>query len=151
MQETWSGRSWSGGSPREGNGNPLQYSCLGNPTERSLAGYSPCICKRVGYNSVTKQQAPRLGRHLSKGDPPAPSWNNRLNNGTLTLILKQHLHLLHFILLRLFSALLSLCEGRVQRNSRQNAHSWFIYEVWSVCTKSALEGELLFPFPEGHH
>ena len=24
----------SGGSPEEGNGNPLQYSCLGNPTDR---------------------------------------------------------------------------------------------------------------------
>ena len=33
--------------PGEGNGNPLQYSCLGNPTDRgfpyrrSLVGYSP--------------------------------------------------------------------------------------------------------------
>ena len=24
-----------------GNGNPLQYSCLGNPMDRDLAGYSP--------------------------------------------------------------------------------------------------------------
>ena len=31
----------SGISPGEGNGNPLQYSCLGNPMEWSLAGYSP--------------------------------------------------------------------------------------------------------------
>ena len=30
----------SGRSPGEGNGNPLQYSCLGNPMERSLVGYS---------------------------------------------------------------------------------------------------------------
>ena len=30
-----------GRSPAEGNGNPLQYSCLENPVERSLAGYSP--------------------------------------------------------------------------------------------------------------
>ena len=29
----------SGRSPGEGNGNPLQYSCLGNPC--SLVGYSP--------------------------------------------------------------------------------------------------------------
>ena len=29
-------------SPGEGNGNPLQYSCLENPTDkRSLAGHSP--------------------------------------------------------------------------------------------------------------
>ena len=26
--------SGSGGSPGEGNGNPLQYSCLGNPMDR---------------------------------------------------------------------------------------------------------------------
>ena len=31
----------SGRSPREGNGNLLQYSCLENPGQRSLAGYSP--------------------------------------------------------------------------------------------------------------
>ena len=31
----------SGRSPREGNGNPFQYSCLGNPMDkRSLVGYS---------------------------------------------------------------------------------------------------------------
>ena len=32
----------SGRSPGEGNGNPLQYSCLENPHGQiSLAGYSP--------------------------------------------------------------------------------------------------------------
>ena len=31
----------SGRSPGEGNGNPLQYSCLENPMDRSLADYSP--------------------------------------------------------------------------------------------------------------
>ena len=30
-----------GRSLGEGNGNLLQYSCLGNPIDRSLAGYSP--------------------------------------------------------------------------------------------------------------
>ena len=31
-----------GGSPGEGHGNPLQYSCLKNPHgQRSLEGYSP--------------------------------------------------------------------------------------------------------------
>ena len=34
--------SGSGGSPGEGNGYPLQYSCLENPHgQRSLVGYSP--------------------------------------------------------------------------------------------------------------
>ena len=30
----------SGRSPRGGNSNPLHYACLGNPMDRSLAGYS---------------------------------------------------------------------------------------------------------------
>ena len=30
-----------GRSPEERNDNPLQYSCLENPLERSLVGYSP--------------------------------------------------------------------------------------------------------------
>ena len=36
----------SGRSPGEGNGNPLQYSCLENfDGQRSLAGYGPWACK----------------------------------------------------------------------------------------------------------
>ena len=46
-----------GRSPGEGNGKPLQYSCLGNPMDRKgLVGYSPWGCKRVRENLVTKQQ-----------------------------------------------------------------------------------------------
>ena len=30
----------SGRSPGEGNGNPLQYSCLGNPMDKEAWGYS---------------------------------------------------------------------------------------------------------------
>ena len=43
-------------SPREGNGNPLQYSCLRNPIDRSLAGCSPRGHKRVGHDLATEQQ-----------------------------------------------------------------------------------------------
>ena len=35
MQET-DLNSGSGRSPEEGNGNPLQYSCLGNPMDRGV-------------------------------------------------------------------------------------------------------------------
>ena len=43
------GRS-SGG----GNGNPLQYSCLGNPMDRGAWGvYSPWNCKRFGHYLAT--------------------------------------------------------------------------------------------------
>ena len=34
-----------GRSPGEGNGDPLQYSCLGNPADRGM-GYSPWGCKK---------------------------------------------------------------------------------------------------------
>ena len=37
-----------GRSPGEGNGNPLQYSCLENPMDkRRLVGYSPWGCKEL--------------------------------------------------------------------------------------------------------
>ena len=47
-----------GRSPREGNGNPLQYSCLEKSHGlRSLAGYSPLgLQKRVRHDLATKQQ-----------------------------------------------------------------------------------------------
>ena len=47
----------SGRTPGEGNGHPLEYSCLGNPMEwKSLVGYSPWGCQGVGHVLVTKQQ-----------------------------------------------------------------------------------------------
>ena len=46
----------SGRSPGEENGNPLQYSGLENPMDRSLVGYRPGGHKRVRHNLVTKQQ-----------------------------------------------------------------------------------------------
>ena len=45
--------SWSGRSPGRGHGNPLQYSCLGNHGQRSLAGYSPWGCKELDMTEVT--------------------------------------------------------------------------------------------------
>ena len=45
-----------GRSPGEGNGNPLQYSCLENPMDRGAwrATYSPWGRKRVRHNLATK-------------------------------------------------------------------------------------------------
>ena len=40
-----------GRSPRGGNDNPLQYSCLGNPMDRG-----PWSHKRLRHNLGTKQQ-----------------------------------------------------------------------------------------------
>ena len=43
-----------GRSPGEGNGYPLQYSCLENPHgQRSLAGYGPYGCKESNTTEVT--------------------------------------------------------------------------------------------------
>ena len=42
-----------GRSPGEGNGNSLEYSCLENPTDRSLEGYSPWGSQKVRYDWVT--------------------------------------------------------------------------------------------------
>ena len=38
------------------NGNPLQYSCLRNPMDKSLAGYSPGGFKRAGQNWATERE-----------------------------------------------------------------------------------------------
>ena len=45
----------SGRLPGEGNDNPLQYSCLGNPIDREAWRASPWHHKRVGHNLATKQ------------------------------------------------------------------------------------------------
>ena len=46
----------SGRSPREGNGNPLQYSSLGNPTDRGALRATVHGVQRVRHNLETKQQ-----------------------------------------------------------------------------------------------
>ena len=44
-------------SPGEGNGNPFQHPCLGNPMDRGAWwGDRPRSCKRVGHDLATEQQ-----------------------------------------------------------------------------------------------
>ena len=45
----------SGRSPGEGNGNPFQNSCLGNPMYREASGYSPEGRKKNWIQLSTKQ------------------------------------------------------------------------------------------------
>ena len=45
-----------GRSPGEGNGNPLQYSGLGNPWTEETGGLQSMALLRVRHNLVTKQQ-----------------------------------------------------------------------------------------------
>ena len=40
----------SGRSPGEGNGNPLQYSCLDNPMDRGAGGPQSTGLQKVGYD-----------------------------------------------------------------------------------------------------
>ena len=50
----------SGRSPGEGNGTPLQHSCLGNPMDRGAWQATVHGVTRVGHNLVTKPQPPPL-------------------------------------------------------------------------------------------
>ena len=52
-----------GSFPGEGNGNTLQYSCLGNPIDRGAwwAGGESMSSQRVGHDLVTKQQMGKIG------------------------------------------------------------------------------------------
>ena len=45
-----------GRSAGEGNGNPLQYSCLGNPMDRGTQKATVHGSQGVGHNLATKQQ-----------------------------------------------------------------------------------------------
>ena len=45
-----------GRSPGEGNGNPFQYACLGNPMDRGAWGATVHGVARVRHDLATKQQ-----------------------------------------------------------------------------------------------
>ena len=49
----------SGRPPGEGNGNPLQYSCLVNPVDRGAWWATVHGAARVGHDLATKPQPPR--------------------------------------------------------------------------------------------
>ena len=56
MQKTLVGSQGWEDSPGEGNGNPLQYSCLGNPIDRGeMWVIVHGIIKRAGHSLATKQ------------------------------------------------------------------------------------------------
>ena len=50
-----------GRSPGEGNGKPLQYSCLGNPTDRRAWWATAHWVPRAGLDFGTKPPPPLLG------------------------------------------------------------------------------------------
>ena len=59
----------SGRSPGEGNGNPLQYSCLENPMDRGA--WQAMGSQRAGHDLVTK---PQRGGRMSDQRPIPPYW-----------------------------------------------------------------------------
>ena len=62
----------SGRSSEEGNGNTLQYSCLGNPIDRGTWRAKFMGLQRVGHDWVTKQQRQQLfkkGPKMQGGKP----------------------------------------------------------------------------------
>ena len=52
----------SGRSPREGNGNPLQYSCLENPMDRGAWWAIVHGVARVRHDLVTKTRASQVAQ-----------------------------------------------------------------------------------------
>ena len=60
----------SGRSPGEGNGNPLQYSCLGIPWAGEPGGLQSMGSQRVGRDLVTGQQEQQGKITFSYGDLP---------------------------------------------------------------------------------
>ena len=54
-----------GRSPGEGNGNPLQHSCLGNPTDRGAWQATVHGVARVGHDLVTKEKKKEMSDQLS--------------------------------------------------------------------------------------
>ena len=74
----------SGRSPGEGNGNPLQYSCLGSPMDRAKCwGYSPRGHKRVRHNSVEQwgfKGSWALSKEVSVWGSGSMIWGAKMNS-----------------------------------------------------------------------
>ena len=72
-----------GRSPGEGNGNPLQYSCLGNPTDRTACRATVHGIARVGRDLATKQQQATLKHLIPAG---ASAKTNPTSGGAVYLL-----------------------------------------------------------------
>ena len=57
----------------EGNSNPLQYSCLGNPMDRGALRATVHGVARVGYDLMTKQQQSRM-KNIPGGTSLVVQW-----------------------------------------------------------------------------
>ena len=89
-------------SPGEGNGKPLQYSCLGNPMDRGGLWFMGL--QRVRHNLVTKQQQQKIQKsinaihHMKTKEKKVFSFNTETFNNSqyefvqikLTKIMQEH-------------------------------------------------------------
>ena len=66
MQETWGSIPGSERSPGEGNGNPLQYSCLKNPMDRGAWQATVHGVAKVGHDLANKLPPPLCKNILLK-------------------------------------------------------------------------------------
>ena len=57
----------SGRSPGKVNGNPLQYSCLGNPMNEEPGGLQLIGSQKRAHNLATKQQQRNVARKTERG------------------------------------------------------------------------------------
>ena len=61
-------------SPGGGNGNSLQYSCLGNSSQRNLVGYSPRGCRvRHTHTDYTNENHSKKKKNVSEHNCCKPS------------------------------------------------------------------------------
>ena len=77
----------SGGSPGEGNGNPLSYSCLENPHgQRSLEGYSPWGCKE---SDTSEQQTLSFKERQTLEFINQPNWSFVFTDTPRTMLMAE--------------------------------------------------------------
>ena len=73
---------WLERSPGKENGNPLQYSCLENPVDRGLAGYSPWGRKELDITEWLGTYT-----HIAGGNFLMMWWSSSLRNESLVVLL----------------------------------------------------------------
>ena len=96
MQQTVGLISGSGRYPGEGNGNPLQCACLGNPMDRGAWQASPWGCKRVEHDLATEQR--EKNGHLA-GQPSNVVLKQNLSAYKTCILFNSYIELFFFFFL----------------------------------------------------
>ena len=110
-----------GRSPREGNGNPLQYSCLGNPMDRVAWWLQSIGLQRSQHDLATKQQQQQGLRKTF-----CPCWSTRECQRHRELILSMSINLGQ-VILPIYTV---VRPGHLKPQDRQRMSAWSIYLTW---------------------